>query len=121
MFLKVFIRQAEIFHKLYPCSLVSLQLHKLYTNAIIAEDYYGADYPEDEVASDDEYDRDAYQYRKNADDLEEFDIHENYDPEHDDDELARSDDEGEFESKLFAARAWKRDFAKTASGDVMRD
>ena len=29
-----------------------------------AEDYYGADYPQDEVASDDEFDRDAYIYRR---------------------------------------------------------
>lgn len=30
----------------------------------IAENYYGADYPEDEVASDDEYGQGAYNYRK---------------------------------------------------------
>ncbi|KAK5118280.1 hypothetical protein LTR62_002793 [Meristemomyces frigidus] len=29
-----------------------------------AEDYYGADYPEDELASDDEYDRGAYGFRR---------------------------------------------------------
>jgi hypothetical protein len=80
-----------------------------------AEDYYGADYPEDEVASDDEYDRDAYQFRgKNTDDLEEFDVHERYHSEHDEDDIARSDDEAEFDNKLFAARAWKRDFGKAA-------
>lgn len=39
-----------------------------------AEDYYTADYPDDEVASDDEYGRDPYHYRTgNASDLEEFD------------------------------------------------
>ena len=31
-----------------------------------AEDFYGADYPEDELASDDELDRGAYGYRANA-------------------------------------------------------
>ncbi|KIW02100.1 uncharacterized protein PV09_06590 [Verruconis gallopava] len=77
-----------------------------------AEDYYGADYPEDEVASDDEYDRDAYQYRKNADDLEEFDVHENYNSEYEEDALVRSDDEGDFESKLSDARAWRREFGR---------
>ena len=41
---------------------------------IPAEDHYTADYPEDEVDSDDEYDRNAYHYRThNASDLEEFD------------------------------------------------
>jgi hypothetical protein len=40
---------------------------------IIAEDYYGADYPEDEVDEDDEYDVDAYKYRKDASDDEEWD------------------------------------------------
>ncbi|KAK5128028.1 hypothetical protein LTR85_005145 [Meristemomyces frigidus] len=39
-----------------------------------AEDYYGADYPEDELASDDEFDRNAYGYRRNAgSDDEEYD------------------------------------------------
>ncbi|KAK4546675.1 hypothetical protein LTR36_001893 [Oleoguttula mirabilis] len=39
-----------------------------------AEDYYGADYPEDELASDDEFDRNAYGYRRNAgSDNEEYD------------------------------------------------
>lgn len=38
-----------------------------------AEDFYGNDYPEDEVDSDDEYGRGAYQYRSHASDEEEFD------------------------------------------------
>jgi len=38
-----------------------------------AEGYYGADYPEDEVSSDDERDTGAYNYRKNASDDEEYD------------------------------------------------
>ncbi|KAF2714736.1 hypothetical protein K504DRAFT_366358 [Pleomassaria siparia CBS 279.74] len=37
-----------------------------------AEDYYGNDYPEDELSEDDEYGRDPYQYRK--DDDEEYDL-----------------------------------------------
>ncbi|KAL8347043.1 hypothetical protein RB601_003365 [Gaeumannomyces tritici] len=39
-----------------------------------AENYYAADYPDDEVATDDEFDRNPYLYRTgNASDLEEFD------------------------------------------------
>ncbi|KAI9678903.1 MAG: hypothetical protein M1829_001888 [Trizodia sp. TS-e1964] len=38
-----------------------------------AEDFYGNDYPEDEVDFEDEYDRDAYKYRIGASDEEEFD------------------------------------------------
>lgn len=38
-----------------------------------AEDFYGNDYPEDEIDSDDEYGRDAYQYRNYNSDDEEFD------------------------------------------------
>ena len=37
-----------------------------------AEDYYGNDYPEDEVNSDDEFGRGAYNYRHGASDDEEF-------------------------------------------------
>ncbi|KAL2047026.1 hypothetical protein N7G274_001044 [Stereocaulon virgatum] len=37
-----------------------------------AEDFYGNDYPEDEVSSDDEYGRGAYNYRHDASDDEEF-------------------------------------------------
>ena len=37
-----------------------------------AEDFYGNDYPEDEVDTDDEYDRDAYRYRIDAFDDDEF-------------------------------------------------
>lgn len=39
----------------------------------IAEDYYGNDYPEDELDSDDEFDREVYKYRNGASDDEEFD------------------------------------------------
>lgn len=54
-----------------------------------AEDYYAADYPEDEVASDDEYGRDDYHFRtSNASDMEEY-----YGLDEDDDDvIARSDD-----------------------------
>ena len=39
-----------------------------------AEGHYGADYPEDELGSDDEFDRNAYGYRRNGDsDNEEWD------------------------------------------------
>ena len=38
-----------------------------------AEDYYGNDYPEDEIDSDDEYGRDAYKYRRYVSDDEEYD------------------------------------------------
>ncbi|GAB7339751.1 hypothetical protein MBLNU457_6313t1 [Dothideomycetes sp. NU457] len=38
-----------------------------------AEDYYGADYPEDEVASDDEYNQGAYGYRHGGSDDEQWD------------------------------------------------
>lgn len=37
-----------------------------------AEGYYGADYPEDEVASDDEYGRGAYGYRQAGSDDEQW-------------------------------------------------
>ena len=56
-----------------------------------AEDYYGNDYPEDEIDSDDEYDRDAYKYRKYVSDDEEYD----------EETVSRSDgDYGEKLSKL---------------------
>ena len=37
-----------------------------------AEDYYGNDYPEDEVETDDEFGRGAYNYRRGASDDEEY-------------------------------------------------
>ncbi|CAJ2510029.1 Uu.00g059290.m01.CDS01 [Anthostomella pinea] len=40
-----------------------------------AEDYYTADYPDDEVASDDEFGKNPYSFRNgNASDLEEYDV-----------------------------------------------
>lgn len=38
-----------------------------------AENYYTADYPDEDLDSGDEFDRGAYNYRGNASDLEEFD------------------------------------------------
>lgn len=47
--------------------------HGIKLTYLPAENHYTADYPDEEVASDDEYGRDAYRYRnRNADDLEEF-------------------------------------------------
>ena len=43
-----------------------------------AEDYYGADYPEDELDSDDEKDIDAYQYRHGASDDEAYGSDDDY-------------------------------------------
>lgn len=97
----------------------------------LAEDYYGADYPEEEVASDDEFGRDAYQYRKAASDEEEYDLGKDpYDYE-DEDKVVGSGDEGNsipkpVSSELLAARAWKRDFggmkrASPNTGDMMID
>ncbi|KAK3071609.1 hypothetical protein LTR53_008320 [Teratosphaeriaceae sp. CCFEE 6253] len=60
-----------------------------------AEDYYGADYPEDELASDDEFGRGAYGYRAKAgSDGEEWD----------EETGAYSDDEAEDERR---ANPWK--------------
>ncbi|KAI9809556.1 MAG: hypothetical protein M1827_006791 [Pycnora praestabilis] len=42
-------------------------------NLTSAEDFYGNDYPEDEVESDDEYGHGAYNHRQGASDDEEFD------------------------------------------------
>lgn len=69
-----------------------------FTNTITAEDYYAADYPDEEVDSEDEYNRAAYQYRTgNASDLEEFDERE--------DEIALDHDgENNGEHDLFRAR-----------------
>ncbi|ESZ92642.1 hypothetical protein SBOR_6976 [Sclerotinia borealis F-4128] len=55
------------------------------------ENHYTADYPDAEVDSDDEYNRNAYAYRTgNASDLEEFDEDED---DSDEDEMGFSDDE----------------------------
>lgn len=55
------------------CSPKKARIHC--TKPGTAEDYYAADYPDEEVDSEDEYNRAAYQYRTgNASDLEEYDI-----------------------------------------------
>ena len=53
--------------------LFGSRLKVLKLTYIIAEDYYGADYPEDEVDEDDEFGVDVYKYRKDASDDEEWD------------------------------------------------
>ncbi|GAB7360137.1 hypothetical protein MBLNU230_g7900t1 [Neophaeotheca triangularis] len=60
-----------------------------------AEDFYGADYPDDELASDDEYDRGAYQYRAGGSDDEEYD-------------RATWSDDDDDEADQWASRPWKR-------------
>lgn len=68
------------------CSLSILFYIPSADKPIKAEDHYTADYPDDEVDTDDEYDRNAYNYRNhNASDLEEFD----------ENDAAFSDDEGD--------------------------
>jgi hypothetical protein len=59
----------------------------VFTDPFAAENHYSADYPDDEVESDDEYNRNAYHYRTGiASDDEEFD-EDDYDmvDDHDDD------------------------------------
>ena len=46
---------------------------RLGANFITAEDFYGNDYPEEEVDSEDEYGRGAYRHRNGASDDEEYD------------------------------------------------
>ncbi|KAL7627032.1 hypothetical protein AAE478_003808 [Parahypoxylon ruwenzoriense] len=54
-----------------------------------AENYYTADYPDEEVASDDEFGQNPYSFRTgNASDLEEYDVH------HDDSDDATFSDKG---------------------------
>lgn len=56
-----------------PCSKFTMM--KSLLTARIAENYYTADYPDEEVATDDEYGRNAYSFRnENASDLEEYDV-----------------------------------------------
>lgn len=72
------------------------------TNIVLAENYYTADYPDDEVDSDDEYDRMAYHYRTgNASDLEEFDEREG------NDDLDSDDENGETRTSASAHLGFK--------------
>ncbi|OHE92003.1 hypothetical protein CORC01_12694 [Colletotrichum orchidophilum] len=66
-----------------------------------AENHYTADYPEDEVDSEDEYDRHAYLFRNaNASDEEEFDTRDPYEDE-DDDMYVMEGDERRDEDDVF--------------------
>lgn len=85
--------------KLSACLPTYGSFRKVYfIDAVTAEDYYAADYPDEEVDSEDEYNRAAYQYRTgNASDLEEYDERE--------DEIAlENDGENDGEPDLFRAR-----------------
>ncbi|KJZ78944.1 hypothetical protein HIM_01717 [Hirsutella minnesotensis 3608] len=73
-----------------------------------AENYYTADYPEDEVASDDEYGRHAYGYRNGvASDDEEFDKAHHSNDEEDDHPLRGCDDDDE-DMRLARIRAYMK-------------
>lgn len=75
----------------------SRRLQKL---TYIAENHPSTDYPEDEVASDDEYDRNPYRFRnRNASDEEEFD--------EDDATFSEDDDNEESRKPAWARRTWK--------------
>ncbi|KAL0931820.1 uncharacterized protein CTRU02_212773 [Colletotrichum truncatum] len=66
-----------------------------------AENHYTADYPEDEVDSEDEYDRHAYLFRNaNASDEEEYDLR-NQEEDEDEDMYAMEGDERRDEEDLF--------------------
>jgi hypothetical protein len=84
---------------------------------ISAEDYYGADYPSDELASDDEFDREgaAYGYRARRGSNDE-----QYDLDNDDDEPTWSDEEdmrmmNPFAKKESGPSRVERQFAKYLS------
>jgi hypothetical protein len=71
-----------------------------FTNKTKAENHYTADYPDEEVDSDDEYGRNAYNYRThNASDLEEFD--------QDDTTFSDDDENGSTRYPWAANRAWQ--------------
>jgi hypothetical protein len=78
-----------------------------HTNMFPAENHYTADYPDEEVASDDEFDRNAYNYRTgNASDLEEYD-------EEFEDDVALSDDDGDATKYPWKAKPWMRGVEKS--------
>ncbi|KAK0127009.1 hypothetical protein ONS96_006569 [Cadophora gregata f. sp. sojae] len=73
-----------------------------------AENHYTADYPDEEVDSDDEYGHNAYNYRThNASDLEEFD----------ENDATFSDDESEATKYPWMAKPW----LKKPTGTIMDD
>lgn len=88
--------------------------HPLYllthlTDYNAAENHYTADYPDEEVDSDDEFDRNAYNYRNhNASDLEEFD----------EDDATFSDDESEATKYPWMTKPWVK---RSATDTVMDD
>lgn len=72
-----------------------------------AEDHYTADYPDEEVESDDEFGRDAYQYQNhNAADLEEFDEND-----------VLSDEEGEGDSMRYPWKTKEPAWLKKKAGE----
>ncbi|TID14664.1 hypothetical protein E2P81_ATG08619 [Venturia nashicola] len=85
-----------------------------------AEDYYGADYPEDEVAEDDEYDRGAYEeYRKYASDDEQWGN--GLDSDDSDGAVGSGGENEEFSTGQAFARAVRRDQATKASTKEQTD
>lgn len=80
-------------------SLISSRTNRL---ASEAENHYAADYPEDEVDSDDEYGRHAYYYRNaNTSDDEQFDNN-NYNSDSDDMVLGGDNDDAATMAKIKA-------------------
>lgn len=88
----------------------------------LAEDYYGADYPEDEVDADDEFDRNAYKYRTgNASDEEEYDLQDYNDAEDEFNEYEDEDGNGHIvsgEDPEIAIRKIRQFLSKHRSGGV---
>ena len=76
-----------------------------------AEDYYGADYPEDEIASDDELGRNAYGYRGRASDDEEWD----------ENTAAWSDDEDDRIKDPWSEKKTLSQFDKYFRGEIEHD
>ncbi|CAI4217985.1 unnamed protein product [Parascedosporium putredinis] len=87
-----------------------------------AEDYYGADYPEDEVDADDEFDRNAYKYRTgNASDEEEYDLQDYNDAEDEFNEYEDEDGNGHIvsgEDPEIAIRKIRQFLSKHRNGGV---
>jgi hypothetical protein len=84
-----------------------LSFSSSHTNMFPAENHYTADYPDEEVASDDEFDRNAYNYRTgNASDLEEYD-------EDFEEDVALSDDDGDATMYPWKAKPWMRGAEKS--------
>lgn len=54
-------------------SIITFTPNKMRSLTFVAEDFYGNDYPDEELDLQDEYNHDPYMYRNNASDDEEFD------------------------------------------------